>query len=200
MNSAAPHAFEPSTKYWPSRKDTQAENGKLRDGEPAQWGSQRDEERRILMATVIELFTSFHGRISRKSWWLATVTLSSLGIAGVVLLDPARFSFDPSGVPPPNWAVTIWSLLLVFPMTAIMVKRLNDRDWPNWLGYAYGLIIAVVVIALRFGFRSAPDMSTGEWIAFLIYSLLGWFVVINNGFLRGTRGPNRYGPDPLQST
>jgi len=38
MHFAAAHAFELSTKYWPSRKDTQAESGKSRDGEPAQWG------------------------------------------------------------------------------------------------------------------------------------------------------------------
>ena len=152
------------------------------------------------MANFIELFTSFHGRISRQSWWLGIVILFPLSIAGAALLDPARYSLVSSVVLPPNLAATIWSLLVVFPMTAITVKRFNDRDWPNWLGYGYGLIASVQIIALHFGFLAGPVMSTRETIAIAIFGSLGLFIVIVNGFLRGTSGPNRYGPDPLQST
>ena len=151
------------------------------------------------MANFIELFTSFHGRISRQSWWLGIVILFPLSIAGAALLDPARYSLVSSVVLPPNLAATIWSLLVVFPMTAITVKRFNDRDWPNWLGYGYGLIASVQIIALHFGFLAGPVMSTQETIAIVIFGLLGLFIVIVNGFLRGTSGPNRYGPDPLSS-
>lgn len=152
------------------------------------------------MANFIDLFTSFHGRISRQSWWLGIVILFPLSIAGAALLDPERYSLVSSVVLPPNLAATIWSLLVVFPMTAITVKRFNDRDWPNWLGYGYGLIASVQIIALHFGFLAGPVMSTQETIAIVIFGLLGLFIVIVNGFLRGTPGPNRYGPDPLQST
>lgn len=151
------------------------------------------------MANFIELFTSFHGRISRQSWWLGIVILFPLSIAGAALLDPERYSLVSSVVLPPNLAATIWSLLVVFPMTAITVKRFNDRDWPNWLGYGYGLIASVQIIALHFGFFAGPVMSTRETIAITIFGLLGLFIVIVNGFLRGTSGPNRYGPDPLSS-
>ncbi len=151
------------------------------------------------MANFIELFTSFHGRISRQSWWLGIVILFPLSIAGAALLDPARYSLVSSVVLPPNLAATIWSLLVVFPMTAITVKRFNDRDWPNWLGYGYGLIASVQIIALHFGFLAGPVMSTRETIAIVIFGSLGLFIVIVNGFLRGTSGPNRYGPDPLSS-
>ena len=152
------------------------------------------------MANFIELFISFHGRISRQSWWLGTVILFPLSIAGAALLDPARHSLVSSVVLPPNLAATIWSLLVVFPMTAITVKRFNDRDWPNWLGYGYGLIASVQIIALHFGFLAGPALSTREAIYVSIFGLLGLFIVIVNGFLRGTSGPNRYGPDPLQSS
>ena len=85
-------------------------------------------------------------------------------------------------------------------MTAITVKRFNDRDWLYWLGYGYGLIASVQIIALHFGFLAGPALSTREAIYVAIFGLLGLFIVIVNGFLRGTPGPNGYGTDPLQST
>lgn len=151
------------------------------------------------MGNVIELFTSFSGRINRASWWLGFVTLAVLNIAVMLVLQPEIFSLKPDAVRSPNLAVTIWGLFLLFPMTAITVKRFNDRDWPNWLGYAYGLMGLVNGIAQYFGFLASPDRSMTDAIAFFIFALVGLFILIVNGFLRGTPGPNRYGPDPLQS-
>jgi uncharacterized membrane protein YhaH (DUF805 family) len=34
-------------------------------------------------------------------------------------------------------------------------------------------------------------------ILFWLLSIAGLFVFVENGFMRGTDGPNRYGPDPL---
>ena len=153
------------------------------------------------MADVIKLFTSFHGRISRKSWWLGTVIITILSLSGTIVLNPDALSLDPNVVAQPVWAETIWELLLIIPYAAIAVKRFNDRDWPNWLGYACGLIMAVLYVAPHFGFFAfEPDMSMREAIAALVLFLLPLFALIVNGFLRGTPGPNRYGPDPLQST
>ena len=152
------------------------------------------------MGNVIKLFTSFNGRINRASWWLGVVAIVVLSVGGTLVLNPDYYSFEPGVVPNPNWAATIWGLLLVFPMTAITVKRFNDRDWPHWLGYAYGLLAAVQVVGQHFGFLAGPGISITEAIGLIIVVLVGLFVLIDNGFLRGTKGPNRYGPDPLQST
>ncbi len=151
------------------------------------------------MGNVIKLFTSFSGRINRASWWLGLVIIVVLSVGGTLVLHPGLLSLDPDAVATPNWASTIWSLLLVIPYTAITVKRFNDRDWPNWLGYAWGLIGVVQVIAQRFGFLAGPDISMTEAIALAVLGLVGLFVLVDNGFLRGTPGLNRYGPDPLQS-
>ncbi len=86
--------------------------------------------------------------------------------------------------------------MLIIPATAITVKRFNDRDWPNWLGYAVGLAGALFTIGPHFGFLAGPEVSTSEGIALLIILLPILFAFIDNGFLRGTSGPNRYGPDP----
>lgn len=152
------------------------------------------------MANFIELLTSFRGRISRKSWWLGFVIIMILSIAGTLVLHPDAFSLDPDVAWTPNWAATIWGLLLIIPYTAITVKRFNDRDWPNWLGYGVGLTAALLTIGQHFGFFTfGPDMSTTEGIVGLVLYLPLLFALIDNGFLRGTKGPNRYGPDPTPS-
>jgi hypothetical protein len=40
------------------------------------------------------------------------------------------------------------------------------------------------------------DMVIGIW--FLLWGSYGIYLFTTNGFLRGTEGPNRYGPDPLK--
>jgi hypothetical protein len=40
------------------------------------------------------------------------------------------------------------------------------------------------------------DRTLIEHIVFWITLPLGLFAIVENGFLRGTRGPNRYGPEP----
>ena len=160
------------------------------------------------MANFIELFTSFRGRISRKSWWLGFVILEMLSLAGALRFNPALLSWDTDVVVPAVWADTIWQLVLIIPLTAITVKRFNDRDWPNWLGYGMGLLLALFYIAWHFVFFTfGPDVSITEaivmlteGIAMLVLALALLFAFIANGFLRGTPGPNRYGPDPLSST
>jgi len=152
------------------------------------------------MGNVIELFTSFSGRINRASWWLGYVVYVILSGIGTVLLNPTALSMDPDVEVPGVWSETIWQLVLIIPLTAIVVKRFNDRDWPHWLGYAIALIAALLYLAPHFGFFTfGPDKSVDEGIAILVLAIPLVFAFIDNGFLRGTKGPNRYGPDPLQN-
>jgi uncharacterized membrane protein YhaH (DUF805 family) len=66
-------------------------------------------------------------------------------------------------------ATAVVSLLLLWPSLAISVKRWHDRDKSAW------------------------------WVLVgLIPIIGGLWLLIENGLLRGTSGPNRYGPDPLQ--
>lgn len=67
-------------------------------------------------------------------------------------------------------AEPIVNLLLAWPAIAISVKRWHDRD------------------------------RSGAWVLVNLIPLVGWlWALVDNGFLRGSRGPNRFGPDPLDS-
>jgi uncharacterized membrane protein YhaH (DUF805 family) len=89
-------------------------------------------------------------------------------------------------------------LLVLVPMMissfAIGVKRLHDRDQSGWW---------IVLFYFGPGVASAIAQSSASGGVSLVLSLVSfaisiWAIVVL-GFLRGTRGPNRYGPDPLES-
>jgi uncharacterized membrane protein YhaH (DUF805 family) len=62
----------------------------------------------------------------------------------------------------------IWSLISIYVGIAVYAKRWHDRDKSGW----WTLIVLVPFIG-------------GIWL------------LVECGFLPGTPGPNRYGPDPL---
>ena len=147
------------------------------------------------MTNVIELLTSFKGRISRARWWIGFVITLIASVAGTVLFNPQAIFGE--GVPPPNWPDTLWQLALLIPGTAITVKRFNDRDWPWWPGYALAAFAALIYLLPHAGFAIDPDADWTGAILFWAFFLILIAAFVDNGFLRGTRGPNRYGPDPL---
>jgi len=147
------------------------------------------------MNSPFTLLTSFRGRISRKQWWLGNVIVCVASVLGTVLFNAAIFTAEE--VPPPNWLDTFWQLAWLIPATAITVKRFNDRDWPWRLGYAFGSIGFATIIAPHFGVLIAPPSDgIGAIVFWVTFAVIG-LAFIDNGFIQGPRGPNRYGPDPL---
>jgi len=151
------------------------------------------------MASLFDLLFDFNGRIGRKSWWLGTVILSVASIGGTLLIDPSVF--DLARPPPrtPSWPATIWQLALVIPGTALMVKRFNDRAWPYWLGFAFGALGAMLTLGQRFDMFVPGSSSVPEDIVIIGAGVAFLFALIDNGVLRGTKGLNRYGPNPLEA-
>jgi uncharacterized membrane protein YhaH (DUF805 family) len=145
---------------------------------------------------LVSLLTTFQGRISRSYWWLAFAIVIAATIAGSLVLDPGIWTADPPR--PPTMALALWDLALVVPMTAATVKRFDDRDRPHWFGYTLGVLGAALIAAEQHGFMVDPATSPTVHHA-IFWSVVAIFALafIDNGFLRGTAGPNRYGPDPL---
>ena len=143
---------------------------------------------------IVRLFASFSGRIPRSSYWLgfaAVVLVFGLGRYG---LKQWLGMETPS---PDDLVVTIWTLLAMVPLTALIVKRFNDRDRPAWIGYAVGAATAFSAAAPYFGFLDDPaNYTLAEHVVLWSTLPLSVFALVDNGFLRGTPGPNRYGPQP----
>jgi uncharacterized membrane protein YhaH (DUF805 family) len=59
---------------------------------------------------------------------------------------------------------------MIWPSLAISIKRWHDRGKSGW------------------------------WVLIALIPFIGWiWALIETGFLEGTRGPNQYGPDPLEA-
>jgi uncharacterized membrane protein YhaH (DUF805 family) len=98
-----------------------------------------------------------------------------------------------AGEPPStlfNLAIAIPALLLGLALNA---KRLHDRDKSAWwllVFYAMPTILST----------AADRMEDAQFILLHVVSFgIGVWYFIELGCLRGTVGPNRYGPDPLSA-
>ena len=139
----------------------------------------------------VQLFTRFDGRISRRPFWTAFLALLAVEIIGQMLAY--QIEGDRLGA--------IVDLAFTYPEFALFTKRAHDRDMPTWLVgifFAMSVLMNFLVVVGWSGKMDEPDPFTliilVPWLIFAIALL------IDLGFRRGTSGPNRYGPDPLQKS
>lgn len=149
------------------------------------------------------LFTRFDGRIARQTFWLGVVVLLAAAVA-LAFMAGLLFSIGPVAAYRIQLATLV---LLAYPATALVVKRLNDRDRPR------GLVAVVwgpsLLILIGQGSGLAGHMSDvygtpvfkPNMLGMGLYALamvVGLWALIELGILRGTKGPNQHGPDPLE--
>ena len=152
------------------------------------------------MDSLISFLFSIAGRISRSRFWIGFTLTEAVTVAGSFLLNPDAYTGEDIGsITMPD---TVWQLLLLIPLTALTVKRFNDRDRPWWFGYVPNILAAILIVANQFGYLILwePDRWSAIekaflWTAFPVVLL----AFADSAFLKGTTGPNRYGPDPLQT-
>lgn len=131
------------------------------------------------------LYLSLDGRINRKPFWLGLLVMVIVtwvlefvlfAIFGVNMMPNVDPNADPAAAAEAASAMMgkmmvplgiLW-LIIIWPAICLYAKRWHDRDKSGW----WTLIGLVPVIG-------------GIWM------------LVELGFLRGTEGPNRFGPDPL---
>jgi uncharacterized membrane protein YhaH (DUF805 family) len=158
---------------------------------------------------LLPLLFSFKGRIQRLYWWVATIAAGAVaGIVTTLLEYFARssgaFIPDPSSgeiAPTGNFgaAITAIGLANLWINLALSVKRLHDRDRTGAWVFLQILLVFLAVIMIVVAIAAPND---GPWVMLagltgaVAFAFSVWLFV-ELGFLRGTRGPNRFGPDPL---
>lgn len=148
------------------------------------------------------LFLESGGRLARKPFWFASLFLLAISPWTWHGLVAPLFGFAPwqGG---PRIALAVIELLLLWPNIMLIVKRQHDRGhWP-WIAWIVApLIVALEAAELVLG---TPDVLEGvsDWIVLpLVFAFLALllFALVELGMLRGTVGPNAYGPDPLDNS
>jgi uncharacterized membrane protein YhaH (DUF805 family) len=137
----------------------------------------------------VHLFTSYEGRISRQPFWITLAVFIAIDIASMLTIEDDRWS-------------AVLDLVLTYPQFAVCAKRGHDRNTPTWVvGLFFALAVALDLMIL--GGWVAKDLSNPTPLVYafgLPLLVLGLALIVDLGFRRGTVGPNRYGPDPLDAS
>jgi uncharacterized membrane protein YhaH (DUF805 family) len=123
---------------------------------------------------MTNLLFGFRGRITRAKFWLVALAIFVVElILFAALGGNAAMWANPQAAlaaigPVAGIVFLIFGVVVTWISLAVAVKRFHDRDKTGW----WMLIVFVPVIG-------------------------GLWYLIECGFLRGTEGPNPFGPDPL---
>lgn len=163
---------------------------------------------------IMSLLTSFDGRINRAKWWLGNVLVAVAAIV-IYLILASIFGLmsvptDPAQIASMMRTGAIVQLLLVaiiaFPTTALMIKRLNDRDRPRYFAYIFwapsilsliGGVLGITQTTVDMGGIPMPTPNGLGYVLLVASFVVGIWALIELGILKGTEGPNQHGPDPL---
>ena len=130
------------------------------------------------MLMPLRRYADFQGRSRRKEYWMFLLAVIILYTVFMVPLMLGGFSTAMAGqqsTPGPLYVVGfgvmgILVLALLVPSIAVQVRRFHDQDRSGWM----------VLIGL--------------------IPYVGGIIVLVFMCLEGTRGPNRFGPDPKDPT
>lgn len=149
--------------------------------------------------SALRQYATFRGRASRPEyWWFYLFTLLVSIVASVI--DNA------AGI---NAISPIVNLALLLPSLAVGVRRLHDSNLSGWwiLAPAACAVLGLVLLMVGvFAVLTQIDKPDGHvpGIA-IVFVILGAVVMLASAILgivlmvrRGTPGPNRFGPNPLE--
>jgi uncharacterized membrane protein YhaH (DUF805 family) len=150
----------------------------------------------------IYFFLNFDGRIGRKTFWLASITVFVIEIliAAIAAVTAEEVASEAAG----DLTMDIVLFVFLYLQFMIAVKRGHDRNISTWVIGAWYVVLAMFDVLRFFGWlRTSPNQnvfSSANLLSFafiMIAGILSLALLIELGFRRGTQGPNRYGPDPL---
>lgn len=179
------------------------------------------------MNTLVQNFIGFEGRLNRQPFWISAIVLAVVSVViSLVILPVIGFSVmpnmptlgadaDPEAIAAAigaaqsraGWVSLVLFLIFAYPSAAISIKRRHDRNNSGldvWIYLALAAI-AQLISALGIGMTTMDVSGTpvpvpGPIVATagVILGIYGIYLLVVLGFLKGTAGPNQYGPDPLQ--
>ena len=178
------------------------------------------------MNNLIGNFIGFDGRLNRQPFWISGLVLAVVSLILSLLILPllglglipnlAAITSDANAADiaaliaeaqaKAGWVGLVMFLIFAYPSAAISIKRRHDRNNSGLDVWIYLGLAAIVqlITALGIGmsvadFAGTPIPVPGPLLTTLsiILGIFGIYLIVVLGFLKGTPGPNNYGPDPL---
>lgn len=155
------------------------------------------------MNNMLANYMGFDGRLNRQKWWISAIILAVVGfiiswILGLIMGGGAPMSLtqalDPAVLQKAGWQSLILGIVLAYPYLAITIKRRHDRN-NNGMDVVGFLAVELVYYLLMALGLTVGIVGTIVGLAFGVYAI---YILVVVGFLKGTAGPNSFGPDPLQ--
>jgi uncharacterized membrane protein YhaH (DUF805 family) len=171
------------------------------------------------MMMPLRRYADFSGRSRRMEFWMwqlfKFLVSCVLWILFIAMFGSALFSGDPGQmVAAMGSIVLVWGILMLFalailvPDIAVAVRRLHDINRTGW--WILAPVAPYLVGWMALGASLGSSMAGGGkdpaaafagpgGIVFLVAMLVAVALAITLlvfYFLEGTRGPNKYGPDP----
>ncbi|HEX6377225.1 MAG TPA: DUF805 domain-containing protein [Allosphingosinicella sp.] len=162
------------------------------------------------MFLPLKRYAEFSGRSRRMEYWMFQLFMFLVYIALMLLMmilggGALMSGGDPGAIAAAGGAAMIvlalyglFALAMFIPSLAVTVRRLHDTNRSGWwiLAPLAGYVVMAVGGAMAAGSPDNPGLGG-------ILAMVGLVAVIGLGitllvfmFLEGTRGPNKYGPDP----
>jgi uncharacterized membrane protein YhaH (DUF805 family) len=151
-----------------------------------------------------KLYTSFHGRIGRRRFWIGVGLLFGLmlalgnGLHLVLEYLVARYSIR--GATMIGQAITGLQVSMALFFLPLLTKRWHDRDRSGWWSLiAAPLPFAIIAGSLLVAMAGATihPLVAAPLIAIGAAGTAGLiWLLVELGALEGTRGKNRFGSDP----
>lgn len=170
----------------------------------------------MLMFRPLIRFADFHGRASRAEYWLFVI-FQGVAVGLCVAAAVGSLSNDSPGAA--LGAFILWfglaglaGLILFLPYLAVLARRLHDTDrsvlWMLLLapGFLSPILMggAVGGVMSQIGAPGADPAAVGPAVlsalagagAIMMTASICNLILFGVTLLPGTRGPNRFGPDP----
>lgn len=164
------------------------------------------------MGNYMSFLYNPNGRISRQDMWLKyfLVLVGATIVASVLDASLGMDGFEPFGI--------LVSLFFFWPGIAVSVKRFHDRGMTGWWWLIVNAVLVAGIVLMFTPFwelfmeeinnpgtvqdAAFENALTNGGIGLFAVGMLVTFAALLFGFivnycLPGERGPNKYGPDPL---